>query len=144
MDGVTVERNLGERPHGFVQSRLIVVLSQRYPPFFVWPAWREPTLKTRCRMPDVCVTWNDPGTDVLEQPPFIAIEILSRSDEMTNVLEKLEKYASVGVPNIWLFDPMRKKAYTFSAHCLQEVTSDAVATADPVIRVALDEIFHGL
>jgi len=40
--------------------------------------------------------------------------------------------------------PMRKQAYTFSAHCLQEVTSDAVSTADSVIRVALEEIFRGL
>src|SRR5437762_1963752 len=67
VDGVVVERNVGERPHSFVQSRLIVVLSQKYPDFFVWPEWRERTLQTRCRVPDVCVTLHDPGTDVLEE-----------------------------------------------------------------------------
>ena len=144
VDGVVVERNVGERPHSYVQARLIMILGQRYPNVFVWPEWRERTVEARYRVPDVCVTLRDPGTDVLEEPPFLAIEILSKRDEMSDVLEKLEEYAVIGVPNIWLIDPRRQKAFTFAAHCLEEATGGTLATGEPVIRVSLEELFRGL
>jgi Uma2 family endonuclease len=144
VDGVVVERNVGERRHSKVQTKFAIVLGRDYPDFCVWAEWRSRTLQTRFRIPDVCVTLTDPGTDVLEEPPFLAIEVLSRRDEMSDVLEKLEEYASIGVPNIWLIDPRRKKAFTFATHRLEEVTSGTLTTTDPVIQVTLDEVFRGL
>jgi len=144
VDGVVVERNVGERPHSLVQSNVLFAIRLHYPDAWVWPEWRSRTLKTRFRIPDVCVTLEDPGTDVLEEAPFLAVEILSKRDEMSEVLEKLEEYASVGVANIWLIDPRRKKAFTFAEHCLEEVTGAAIATSAPVIQIDLEELFRGL
>src|SRR5215217_6957765 len=88
VDGRIVERNVGERPHSIVQSNVIFALRQQYPEICVWPEIRVRTVGSRCRVPDVCVMLEDPGTDVVEIPPFLVIEILSRRDAMAEVLEK--------------------------------------------------------
>jgi Uma2 family endonuclease len=85
----------------------------------------------------------DPQTDVFESPPFIVIEILSKRDEMSNVLEKLEEYAGFGVPHIWLVDPRRRKGFRYLDGRLEEV-QDAFQSESPLMRLPLEEIFRGL
>ena len=69
------------------------------------------TAPNRCRIPDVSVTAQEPPTDVFETAPLICIEILSRRDEMSDVIEKLEEYAAAGVRYIWVVDPRCKNAF---------------------------------
>ena len=90
------------------------------------------------------MTLDRPQTDVLETAPFLAIEILSRRDEMTEVLEKLEEYVAAGVSNVWLIDPRKKKIYQFTGRSLEEVLGSPVVTEPPHIRLDFDEIFRGL
>ena len=144
VDGVIVERNLGEGPHSRIQVDLVLSLGRRYPCVFIWTEWRMHSATGRYRIPDLCVTLKNPGTLVLEECPFLVIEILSRRDAVSDVLEKLEEYATFGVPNIWLIDPWRRKAFTFAAHRLEEVTSPEISTGEPVIAVPLTEVFRGL
>jgi Uma2 family endonuclease len=149
VDGVIVERHVGDRPHSMVQSNVIFSLRQGYGNLFVWPEQRIRTIADRrSRVPDVCVTLQDPGTDVFETPPLIAIEILSKRDEMSDVLEKLDEYEAFGIPHIWVIDPRRKKAFTFEGGRLQEVkgralTASLTATAEG-IQLPLEEVFRGL
>jgi Uma2 family endonuclease len=144
VDGAVVERNVGERPHSFAQSNINVYIRTEYPHLFVWPEQRMRTVPgRRSRVPDICVTLGDPRIDVFETPPFIVIEILSRRDEMSNVLEKLEEYAGFGVPHIWLLDPRRKKGFRFQAGRLEEI-QDAFLAESPRVRLPLEEIFRGL
>jgi Uma2 family endonuclease len=98
----------------------------------------------RSRIPDVCVTLEDPQTDIFETPPFLAIEILSRRDEMSDLLEKLAEYETFGVPNIWVVDPRRRKVFTYGGSRLEEVEAGALATGDGQIRLPAEEIFRGL
>jgi Uma2 family endonuclease len=144
VDGVVVERNLGERPHSQVQSNLVFFLRQRYPDLFVWPEQRVRTVAgQRSRVPDVCVTEEDPKINVFESPPLIVAEILSKRDEMGDVLEKLEEYAAFGVPHIWVIDPRRKKAFTYSGTRFEEVESGAL-TARHGVDLPLSDVFQGL
>jgi len=144
VDGTVVERHLGDRSHSRVQHNVGFSLGSRYPRLFIWPEQRVRTTPTRCRIPDVCVTEQDPLTDVFETPPLICIEILSRRDEMSNVIEKLEEYAAAGVRYIWLVDPRRKKAFYYDG-ALREVTTGAFATSDePVIELPLADVFLGV
>jgi Uma2 family endonuclease len=145
VDGVVVERHVGERPHSLVQSNIVFFLRQRYPHLFVWPEQRVRTVPgRRSRIPDVCVTLEDPQTDIFETPPFLAIEILSRRDEMSDLLEKLAEYETFGVPNTWVVDPRRRKVFTYGGSRLEEVDADALATGDGQIRLPAEEIFRGL
>jgi Uma2 family endonuclease len=89
LDGVVVERNVGERPHSLVQANIAAYLWRASPHPFVWSSQRVLTFgKRRCREPDVCVTTEDPKIDVFQAPPLIVIEILSKRDKPVDVLEK--------------------------------------------------------
>lgn len=144
VDGSIVERHVGERPHSLAQKNAVIYLQTTYPRLFVWPEQRVRTVAgRRSRVPDVCVTLEDPHTDIFETPPLIVIEILSRRDEMSEVLEKLEEYAEFGVLHIWLADPRRKKGFRFHDGRLEEVTSEFVAE-DHGVRLPLEEAFRGL
>jgi len=142
VDGQVVERNLGEQPHSLIQSNLIFFLRSRYPKLFIWPEQRVRTTPNRCRIPDVCVTEIRPPTDVFEIPPLICIEILSSRDETSNVLEKLEEYATAGVRYIGVVDPRRKKAFSYDG-ALREVTA-FTTTGGTAIELPLAEVFLGL
>ena len=140
VDGVVVDHNLGERPHSFVQTNIAFVLRRDHPKLITAAELRVRTVRgRRVRIPDVCVMLQNPGTDVIEEPPFLCIEVISRRDEKRDLLEKLKEYATFGVPNIWVVDPRKKKAFVFAAGSLEEVVGDALVISNPPIRVALDE-----
>jgi Uma2 family endonuclease len=143
VDGVVVERNVGERPHSRTHSNFDFFFRQNYPHLFTWPEQRLRTVPgRRSRVPDVCVTLQDPKIDVFEDPPFLVIEILSKRDEMGEVLEKLAEYEAFGVPHIWLVDPRRRKAFTYGNGRLEEVRGEALVAGE--IELPLVEVFRGL
>lgn len=143
VDGAIVERHVGERGHSLTQKNAVIYLQTVYPQLFVWPEQRVRTVPgRRSRVPDVCVTLEDPHTDVFEAPPLIVIEILSRRDEMSDVLEKLEEYAGFRIPHIWVADPRRRKGFRFREGRLEEV-SEFIAE-DLKVRLALEEVFRGV
>jgi Uma2 family endonuclease len=141
VDGIVLERNVGEKPHSKLQRILILVLSHKYPELHIWPPLRMRTVGDRHRIPDVCVTLSEPDSDVLQEPPFLAIEMLSAEDSMTHVIEKLEEYAAIGTPNIWLFDPRLRQMFTFEANALRLATASLASTSEPRIELTREEIF---
>jgi Uma2 family endonuclease len=141
VDGVLVERNVGDWLHSLIQSNLIYSLSTRYPSIKVLPALRSRTTATRYRLPDVCVLLAPPRTRYLVDAAHIAIEILSEADRMSEVLEKLEEYAAKGVPNIWLIDPRLQRISLYAAGNLALVKGAAISTSDG-IELTRDEIFR--
>jgi len=144
VDGKIVGRNVGERPHSRVLSNLSVLLGAGCPHLFAWPGQRLKTIPgQRCRVPDVCVTLEDPGIDVFEAPPLISIEILSKKDRLSRIVAKCEEYAAFGVPYSWVLDPRRKKAFAFENGRLEEVL-EALTAASHKVYLPLDEIFRGL
>jgi Uma2 family endonuclease len=142
VDGVLVERNVGEWQHGLLQSNIIFALRRKYPSIKVIPELRSKVTGTRYRLPDVCVTLSDPHTRVLMEAPFIASEILSEDDRVSRLLEKLKEYAAMGVPNIWVFDPRLKQMFTFRGNSLQEVEGDTISTDEPRLELTREEIFQ--
>ena len=142
VDGVLVERHVGRRPHSRVQGNLAYFLQQRYPALFVWPEQRVRTSARRVRIPDICVTHEDPGTDVFEAPPFLCIEILSPEDSLRDVIVKRKEYEALGVQYNWLVDPLRKEAFVYSTGRLEEVTGPDLVAGD--ISIPLSEVFDRL
>src|ERR1039458_5532836 len=111
VDGVLVERNVGDWLHSLVQSNIIFALRRKYPSSKVVPELRSMVNPTRFRLPDVCVMLSAPKTSVLLEAPFVAIEILPEDDRMTRVIAKLKEYAGIGTPHIWLFDPRPRQMF---------------------------------
>jgi Uma2 family endonuclease len=142
VDGVLVERNVGDFIHSLVQSNLIFAIRLKYPRVFVLPEFRSKTADTRYRLPDVCVLLARPNTRYLLEAAYLVIEILSESDSMSMIVEKLEEYTCKGVPNIWLIDPRLKRIWIYSSGDLHEVSGDIVSTIDNELQLTRGEIFQ--
>jgi Uma2 family endonuclease len=147
VDGSIEERNVGEREHSILQIALgawffnrrsewrIVVMSEQ----------RTRVAENRVRLPDVCIVSSDaPFERVTLTPPLIAIEILSAEDRMNRVILRLDDFLKMGVPNLWLLDPIERIAYTYTAAGLKLHDSPRLLVAASPIYLDLPEIFAAL
>ena len=141
-DGEIVERNVGERLHGTMQGRLIVLFYElsKKKPFFAIPELRLNVGPRDYLIPDVSVFAEQPPDESYpSRPPYVAIEVLSPDDRMKEVTAKLEVYRQWGVPNIWLIDPYSKRLYVYDDSGLHEVT--AYALPEYEVMLPAGEIF---
>ena len=144
VDGELVEIHVGEKHHCQVQSNVVFVLRTKYKGIRVYPELRSRVTATRFRLPDVCVTLQPPSGEVLEEPPFIAIEIISSEDRVTRLVEKLKEYAARGTRHIWVFDPRLRQMFVFRDDALIEVKGDTISTDDPRLELTRAEVFQDL
>jgi Uma2 family endonuclease len=140
LDGVVVERNMGELPHGDVQSTLGMLLRQlrRRLGIRVVTEIRIQISPTRYRVADLAV-WRDDniGNRIPTVPPFLAIEILSPEDRITRMQPKIAEYLSIGVEWIWLIDPIEKSAICYSQRNPAGVLAEVLRTENPAIEIPL-------
>jgi len=143
VDGVLVERNVGDWLHSLIQSNLIFVIRSRYPHVYVLPELRSKTTETRYRLPDVCVLLlAAPKTRYLLDAAYLAIEILSEDDSMSKMMEKLAEYERKGVLNIWVIDPRLNTMSVYTAGTLQEVKDTVTTIGEPRLELTRNEIFQ--
>ena len=142
VDGVLVERNVGDWLHSLIQSNLIFAIRTRYPHLKVVPELRSQTTDTRFRLPDVTVLLAAPATRYLMDAAFLAVEILSEEDRMTNVMEKLFEYEQKGVENIWLIDPRIERLSIFRAGALTQVDGGTISTQNGEVELSRADIFQ--
>jgi Uma2 family endonuclease len=90
-------------------------------------------------IPDIAVFWPNEPPRVPDQPPLIAIEVLSPDDKMTEVRRKLEEYRAWGVAHVWLVDPHTRSMYTCQAG-LTEV--EVLRVPELAIEVTAREVFE--
>ena len=62
VDGVLVERNVGDWLHSLIQSNVLFALRRKYPHLKAVPELRSSVTDTRYRLPDVCVLLEAPKT----------------------------------------------------------------------------------
>jgi Uma2 family endonuclease len=136
VDGVLVERNVGEYHHSAVQALIagyFLLLRQRYGQN--WLALTEQRTRTRqgnddqrrYRIPDVQVL--APGhrrSSVTIDPPLIAVEILSPEDSLKATVSKCAEYVELGTPHVWIVDPRARRVYTVGENGATEVPSLSV------------------
>jgi Uma2 family endonuclease len=97
----------------------------------------------RFRIPDVCVLRMDaPYEQIVTTPPLICIEILSKDDSFATIVDRLDDYVSMGVSNVWVIDPHKRRAYTYSAAGTMEAVNGELRVADTNISVPLASIFE--
>jgi Uma2 family endonuclease len=142
VDGELEDRNVGEKDHSKLQARFVGhFLNLESQGIHVFPEVRIRVAPTRFRVPDVCVYLGaEPEGQVLADPPFLVIEILSPEDRMSRMLRKIQDYQAMGVPHVWVADPWDRKAYMYDGLALVEARG-SLTTADPRISVPLDAIF---
>jgi Uma2 family endonuclease len=145
VDGQVDERNLCEWDHSSLQTRVAAYFFARRKEWgiSVVVEQRVQVTPTRFRIPDVCVVLGNPGEQILTNPPFLCIEILSPEDRMSRIEERIDDYLAMGIPFVWLLDPATRRAFVATvADGLREVKGGVLRTENPALEVPLDEVFE--
>lgn len=142
IDGILVERNVGDWLHALVQMNIGVALKVKYPHLKVASELRSRTTDTRFRLPDISAVLARPADlRYLADPAYVVVEVLSPEDRIPRVLAKLREYQNKGVPNIWVVDPHERTMFVYQNYTLSEVLGDEICTQDGEVHLTRDEIF---
>ena len=129
VDGEIVERNGGEQQHSKAQVRLVEIVYElrKTTLAYAFLSLRLKLSETRYRIPDVSIfAGQEPTENIPSTPPLVVVEIVSRDERSTKIVEKLEDYHAWGVPHIWLIDPWQRALSAYGPEGL---------TAASVLRV---------
>ena len=155
VDGLLVERNVGDWLASTVQSNLIFALRSRYPQKLVEqdrvfaiiaPQGATPVVATLKYLEENKVPLLFPyqGSTVTRGRRWV-VQGMMVSDRMSKMIEKLEEYDRKAIRNIWLIDPRLRKVAVYSSGVLNEVRGRRIATScEPLFELSGDEIFQNL
>lgn len=144
VDGVIVERNVGEHDHSRLQIRLggYLLSRERQCGIHALTEQRVQVKPTRFRVPDLCVVLAAASYEpIFKNPPFLCIEILSKDDGMSDMQERINDYLALGVNYVWVLDPRTRRAFVCTPGQMRECTDGVLRTAAPEIVVPLAELF---
>ncbi|MDA1315494.1 MAG: Uma2 family endonuclease [Acidobacteria bacterium] len=141
LDGEVVERNVGGKRHSKVQAQFMRLIDRVVEPhpLQLFPELRMRVLKTRYRIADVAVFSEEPAEEVPSTPPLVVLEIVSRDDRLTEIIEKLEEYLNWGVPHVWLADPYSERLHVMAAEGMREVPSFELPEYS--LRITKEDLF---
>jgi Uma2 family endonuclease len=147
VDGEVEERHLGEFEHARLQFVLAASFARHEREWNVIGVieQRIRVAAGRVRICDVCLLRGDAVREkVLSVPPLLCIEVLSPEDRLPRAEAVLADYLNMGVPNIWLLDPIRQTAYTYNGHGLHSISDNRITVPNTQIFLDLNEIFASL
>lgn len=148
IEGRLVERNVGEKPHARIQRFFIRTFDVRAEEWKleVLPEQRVQVGPERYRVADICVTRADEEDAelIVRKPPVLCIEVLSREDRMSEMQQRVDDYLLMGVKNVWLIDPWRKKAYTAVAEGGLQSVGETLTVPGTLVCVSVGELFAEL
>jgi Uma2 family endonuclease len=141
-DGYLEERNAGEREHGELQLRIAILLKRTPRKVFPYIETRLRVSRNRYRVPDVCVYENKSEESVFTRPPLLCVEILSPEDRINRMREGvIEDYLRMGVPDVWVLDPIKKIAFVPHVTGFRAVNTEEIATSDRRVVLTLADVF---
>jgi Uma2 family endonuclease len=99
----------------------------------------------RYRIPDVCVVSIDtPVGLILTSPTILCVEILSREDRMTDMLERVDDYQRMGVTAVRVIDPWLLKAFYTNSDGSLLYEPQALRVPNSPIEFSVAEVFDEL
>jgi Uma2 family endonuclease len=147
VDGAIVERNVGELDHSELQGEIYAYFRSLGRKRNIRPYIEQHVQvgSSRFRIPDICVIHGGrPTEQIFTKPPFIAIEILSKDDRMSDMQERIDDYLKFGVSYVWVIDPRAHRAWVYTKDGSHEAKDGMLRTEDPEIELPLPEIFQAL
>ncbi len=144
VDGRIEERNVGEYEHSSVQKMILRIFLNQEAEWGVEVLLecRMQIAPSRFRVPDVMVLRRGQKVHrIVREAPLICIEVMSPEDTWKRLRGVLGDYLTMGVENIWAFDPETRTAHRFDATGLHLVADAQLAVAGTEIRVSVAEVF---
>lgn len=147
VDGCIEERNLGETGHSKVQGelyfllRLLTVNRQ----LLALTEARVQVSATRFRVPDVCVVREeDADNPIIAKPPLLCLEVLSPSQSLSTLRKRAKDFFNMGVPEVWVFDPLARTAYVCLPDSMTEHQGGMLRLAGTPVELSIEEVFKAL
>jgi Uma2 family endonuclease len=143
LDGVLLERNLGEKDHSRTQlvlGALFLAMESKLP-IKAYSDQRVQVRPERYRVPDLCVVEQSQRQgQIFAAPPFLCVEILSKDDSLMSLQERIDDFLAFGVSYVWVIDPKNKRGWAYTKESITEAKDGILRTANPEIAVRLAEI----
>lgn len=145
VDGRTESRNVGEFAHSCVLGESMHLLGKREKEWGVevLPTCRLRVSEQRIRVPDVMVI--DPSRSreqIVTKAPIVCIEVISPDDTWRRLRSLFTDFWSMGVRNIWAFEPEERLAHRFDADRLHPVRDLELAALGTGIRLNVADVFR--
>lgn len=144
VDGVLVERNVGQKDHSKLQGEVFAFFRNRRQELRLsaFVEQRIQVSQRRYRIPDVCVVrLPEPDEQIFTVPPYICIEILSPEDSFPRLQERFDDYLAMGVPNLWVLDPSTGRGWSVTREGHFEALDGVLRTKDGHVEMPIAELF---
>ena len=128
--------------HAILENRLVRTLGNKYEGKYDILPELSFEFKTGRKTPDVAIlpvleaNWLDDEIRMTE-PPLGVIEILSPSQSLQEILDKLPDYFEAGVQSCWMVVPPLRMIHVFSAKNQYKTFTDEIL-ADTALSIELD------
>ncbi len=143
VDGVLLERNVGQKDHSKLQGAVLLWFYARRQELRL-TAFVEQRIQVstrRFRIPDVCVlNLPEPDEQIFIQPPYICIEVLSPEDTVPRMQERFDDYLAMGVPNIWVLDPATRRGWRITREGHLEALDGMLRTSDGRVEMRIADL----
>jgi len=140
VDGMAVGRNSGEQEHALFQNSMAAWFHNHRKAWGVisLTEQRVQIAPDRFRIPDVCLrSASDPMDPILWRPPVLCVEIMSPRDTLPEMRRRSQDYVNMGVHDIWVLDPIRRRAHSCVDGNFTEFTGDILQIEGTEIHVPL-------
>ena len=127
--------------HQLIISDLIVFLRAALPDCYVIPdaGFRMPEIR---RIPDIMVLTQFPGDEVwVDDPPLIAIEIISPATRSQDMIHKSVEYLAAGVGQYWIVDRKYRRITILKNNGSNWAKEIILDDKDPELDITIDN--HG-
>jgi len=142
-DGVLIERNVGTEKHSWLQTALAAYFFRRRKLWNinVYTEQRNRVRTGKYKIPDICVIRGPrPTAPVFQEPPFLAIEILSPEDRPIRVNKTIDDWLRFGVPYVWVIDPETLESALHTAQGLTPIDDGVLRIPEAGIEVPLHRL----
>jgi Uma2 family endonuclease len=135
--------------HGSVQANLLGLLISRYKKQFRFISELTIELGEKTAVPDISIynhfdiQWDEEEPAVREEPPIVAIEIISPSQTLTEIRDKARKYFVQGVKSCWIVQPELQIISVFHpGEKPHTFTTGMVEDSAVGIQIPIEEVFE--
>jgi Uma2 family endonuclease len=139
--GELIYKPMPDAVHGTVQMTfgVLLYLALKRLGFAIMSETRSRLAVDNFRLPDIAVFGpNQPFENVPTVPPLVAIEIISKDQPYSQMMQKLEDYRSWGVQHIWTVDPRRRRLAVFTQEGLKDV--EVLALPGTEFKADIDQL----